>query len=102
MTEYLKDYWSLRLAEVKNVLEANNFEVHLADNKAEAKDIVLNTIIPATNPKSISWGGSVTITDSGLYDALKDNEAFEILDTYDKKISPEEMLERRRQAFAAR
>lgn len=99
MTEYLKEYWNLRLAEVKNVLEANNFEVHLADNKTEAKTIVLNTIIPAANPKSISWGGSVTVTDSGLYDALKANEAFEILDTYDKKISPEEMVERRRQAL---
>ncbi|MCG8334626.1 MAG: lactate utilization protein [Proteobacteria bacterium] len=99
MTEYLKDYWNLRLAEVKNVLEVNNFEVHLADNKTEAKDIVLNTIVPAANPKSISFGGSVTVTDSGLYDALKNNDAFEILDTYDKKISREEMVERRRQAL---
>jgi L-lactate utilization protein LutB len=99
MTEYLKDYWNLRLAEVKHVLEENNFEVHIADNKTEAKNIVLNTIIPAVNPESISWGGSVTITDSGLYDELKNSEAFKILDTYDKTVPREEMLERRRQAL---
>ncbi len=99
MSDYLKEYWNLRLAEVKNILEANNFEVHLADNKIEAKDIVLNTIIPTAKPKSISWGGSVTVTDSGLYHALKDNESFEILDTYDKNASPTEKVERRRQAL---
>ncbi len=99
MTDSLKKYWNLRLGEVKNVLEENNFEVHLADSKKDAKEIVLKTIIPAINPGSISWGGSVTVTDSGLYEELKSSTQFEILDTYDKKIPADEMLERRRQAL---
>jgi L-lactate utilization protein LutB len=99
MSETLKKYWNLRLNEVKNQLEGNNFEVYLVDSKAEAKELVLRTIIPVLQPRKISWGGSVTFTESGLYDALKNNEQFEILDTYDKTVSPEEALEKRRQAL---
>jgi L-lactate utilization protein LutB len=99
MSETLKKYWNLRLNEVKNQLEGNNFEVYLVDSIAEAKELVLRTIIPVLQPRKISWGGSVTFTESGLYDALKNNEQFEILDTYDKTVSPEEALEKRRQAL---
>ncbi len=99
MTDTLKQYWNLRLTEVKNVLEGNNFEVFLADTKDEAKNVVLNSIIPALKPKSISWGGSVTFTDTGLYEELKSNKKFSILDTYEKKLSAEASLERRRQAL---
>lgn len=99
MSETLKKYWNLRLNEVKNQLEGNNFEVYLVDSIAEAKELVLTTILPALQPRSISWGGSVTFTESGLYDALKDSQQFEVLDTYDKNTSPEATLEKRRQAL---
>ena len=87
MSDSLKKYWEIRFKEVKAVLEENNFEVYIADNNADAKKIVLDEILPGVKPKSISWGGSVTFTDSGLYDVLKNNEEYEILDTFEKKLS---------------
>jgi len=60
---------------------------------------VLEKIIPEIAPKSVSWGGSLTFVATGLYDVLKNNNDLNILDTYDKTLSPEESLERRRQSL---
>ena len=99
MDKPIEHYWEIRLAEVKQALEANNFEVFLANNKTEASKMVLEEIIPKTGAKSCSWGGSMTFTSMGLYDALKNNQKVTVIDTFDKKVSREEVLERRRQAL---
>lgn len=99
MDNPIENYWKIRLSDLKNVLEENNFEAFVADNAKEAQKIVLDEIISKTGAKSVSWGGSMTFISSGLYDALKKNSVMNVLDTYDKNISREEMLERRRQAL---
>ncbi len=99
MDNPIESYWNSRLADIKQALEENNFEVFLADNKEDAKKIVLEDIITKIKPKSISWGGSLTFTSIGLYDVLKGSPDMEVLDTYDKSISREDSLERRRQAL---
>ncbi|MGD2015988.1 MAG: lactate utilization protein [Desulfobacterales bacterium] len=80
-------------------MESNNFDVYLAENKQAACETVLKDIVPNLNARTISWGGSMTFIDTGLYARLKENPDVEVLDTFDKKIPPEEMLERRRQAL---
>ena len=93
-------YWSLRMEEVKSALEKNNFEVFIAGNTDSAKELVENEIIPGIKPKSISWGGSKTFMATGIYDSLRKNQVYEIIDTYDRKrFTPEEVAERRRQAL---
>lgn len=99
MDKPIEQYSQIRLAELKKALVENNFEVFLADDVEEAKKVALGTIIPEIKPKSISWGGSMTFTASGLYDALKNNNKVKVIDTYDKSIPHEEVLERRRQAL---
>lgn len=99
MDKPIEHYWQVRLADLKEKLEGNNFEVFLADQADEAKRIVLEEIIPKIKPKTVSWGGSMTFTGSGLYSALKNQSEFDILDTFEKEVSPEEMVERRRQAL---
>ena len=100
MDKPIESYNKLRLADLKAALESNNFDVYLAENKHEACKTVLEDIIPKLKAKSISWGGSQTFqVATGLYDRLKDNKELETLDTFDKKISAEEMMERRRQAL---
>lgn len=64
-----------------------------------ARKIVLEEILPATGARKISWGGSMTLVATGLYELLKNREDLEIIDTFDKSVSPEQMLERRRQAL---
>jgi L-lactate utilization protein LutB len=99
MEKPITNYWKKRLADLKTALESNNFEVFLADTKNEASKIVLEEILPALNPRSVSWGGSMTFQETGLYQDIKANSKLEVLDTFDKKISQDDMLELRRQAL---
>ena len=99
MNNPIENYWQVRLKDLKSTLEGNNFEVFFVRNTAEAKTIVMEKIIPAINPKSVSWGGSITFTATGLYDILKNNSDFKAIDPYEKNVSSEETLERRRQSL---
>lgn len=99
MDKPVEYYWQIRLAHVKKMLEGNNFEAYLASDRNEAQKIVLQEILPKTGAKSVSWGGSATFIGSGLYDILKDSKDLHVLDAYDKSLTPEQMIERRRQAL---
>ena len=99
MEQPIENYNKLRLADLKAALESNNFDVYLAENKQEACKTVLEDIMPKLSARTISWGGSMTFMASGLYQQLKENPDLQVLDTSDKKIPAEEMLERRRQAL---
>ncbi len=99
MKNPIENHWQIRLKDLKNALEGNNFEVFLTQSTAEAKTVALEKIIPAINPKSVSWGGSITFTATGLYDILKNNPDFQVIDPYDKNVSLGETLERRRQSL---
>ena len=99
MDKPIENYWKLRLADVKLALEANNFEVYLAEDTHQANAIVLEKLLPKLNPKTVSWGGSVTFTDSGLYRELKENPDLEVLDTFDQKKTNEQKHELRREAL---
>ena len=99
MKNPIDNFWKLKLENVKEALESNNFEVFIADNSVEASKIVLEKIIPTIDIKSISWGGSMTFVGTGLYDTLKDQKDFKILDTYDKSLSNDEKTQLRREAL---
>jgi hypothetical protein len=99
MNNPIDTYWNMRIKDTAQALEKNNFEVFTAASAKDAKTLVLDTILPQTGAKTLSWGGSLTFKDLGLYDALRDREDLEILDTYDKNLSKEASYERRRQAL---
>lgn len=99
MKNPIDHYWKLKLENVKEVLESNNFEVFIADDSKEASKMVLENIIPALDIKSISWGGSITFLGTGLYDSLKERRDFKVLDIHDKALSNDEKTELRRQAL---
>jgi len=99
MDKPIDNYWNLRLTDLKAALESNNFDVYIAENKQEACKTVLEGIMPKLNARTVSWGGSMTFIASGLYHQLKANPDLEVLDTFDKKIPADEMIERRRQAL---
>lgn len=99
MKEPIANFWRKRLNDVKQMLAANNFDVYVAADVTEAKKIVLETIIPPTGAKSVSWGGSVTFVESGLYTALKESPDLDVLDVFEKDLPPAKVLERRRQSL---
>ena len=99
MDQPIDNFWKQRLADLKAALEANNFEVFLADNQEAAYKIALEDIIPQLSPKNISFGGSMTFVDSGLYKQILENSEAEVLDTLDKSIPAKDLYEKRRQAM---
>ncbi|MFC1857634.1 lactate utilization protein [Thermodesulfobacteriota bacterium] len=99
MDNAIENYWKIRMESLKAALESNNFEAFITESAAAAKQMVLEDIIPQLNARSISWGGSMTLMDTGLYDALKNASDMEIIDTADRSVPPEEFIERRRQSL---
>ena len=92
-------FWQLKLHEVKAALEKNNFEAHVVEDANAAKSLCLDQLIPAVAPGCISWGGSMTFSESGLYEAIKARSGINVIDPFDKSVSPAELYERRRQAL---
>jgi L-lactate utilization protein LutC len=99
MDKPVRSYWKLRLQSLKETLEKNNFTVFIAEDKAAITAIVYDDILAKLKVKTLSWGGSLTFVQSGLYASLKEDGRFEVLDTYDKSLSAQEMLDRRRQSL---
>lgn len=99
MDKPIENYWKIRLENLKKSLEENNFEVFLANNSSEVKAIVQKEILPKTGAKSVSWGGSLTFTKTGLYHDIKNNLEMEVIDVYDKNLSDEEKNKLRRKAL---
>ena len=99
MEKPIEHYWQKRLKVVKDALEANHFEVFLAEDAGQAKNIVKDQILPATGAKSVSWGGSMTFLATGLYEEIKKMPGLEILDTFDRSKSPEENTDLRRRSL---
>ncbi len=99
MENPIAKYWKLKLEKCQMALESNNFEVFLANDRIQAKEIVLKKIIPSTCAKSISYGGSGTLQETGLLEALRNDPDFEFLETLHHNGSYEEIWENCRQAL---
>ena len=94
-------YWQKRLENLKASLEANNFEVYRADSATHAKEVVASEILPKIEARTVSWGGSKTLMATGLCEHFREGDRYEVIDTFDRTIPREEMLERRRRALLA-
>ena len=99
MSKAIDNFWKIRLEEVKSALEGNNFDVFIASNKEEAKAMFLNEILPGLGAKTASYGGSMTFIESGIFDGIKNSSEIEFIDPWEKGITPEESMERRRKAL---
>jgi L-lactate utilization protein LutB len=99
MDNPLEIYWTKRLADLQQALEANHFEVHTAPDAAAAHRIVMDEILPKTGARSVGWGGSLTVIATGLFQTLKGHPGIETIDTLDKQVSFEELIERRRKSL---
>ncbi|MBN1179326.1 MAG: lactate utilization protein [Anaerolineae bacterium] len=92
-------YWQIRLERVKHALEANNFAVFIAQDQAEAKEIVLQRIIPSTGARRISGGDSMTCIGAGLFEALANDPNLDFIEPFPEELPFHEMMERLWQAL---
>lgn len=94
-------YYGKRLEQTAKALAANHFESYLVADAEAAGALVLETILPQTAARVISFGGSMTLAATGLPAALGRVPGVSIINTLDHGASPEELYERRRQALLA-
>ncbi len=99
MKDTIQKFWLQKLDMCKTSLEANNFEVFITEDITSAKEIILTKIIPETSSKTISYGGSVTIQESGVLDEIRSKAEYELIETLSFKGSDEEVWEKCRQAL---
>lgn len=67
---------------------------------AEAADVAKAVLPMITAGSSVAFGGSMTIFETGLYEALRQGD-YQLLDRYEKGIPAEEMAARQRQGLTA-
>jgi L-lactate utilization protein LutB len=101
MDQPVNHYWQLRLHTLQENLIKNHFDAYLADDGDAARKLVLEQLLPQFNIRNISFGGSMTLTGSGLYAALTAQTRWPVIDTFEKEITLEAKHERRRQALLA-
>jgi len=101
MENPINSYWKARLSIVRKNLESNNFDVFMAENLDEAKTIILEKIIPDNSAKSVSWGGSMTLSGTGLVEEFRRNRQLDTFDPFDKTLLPEEAAQARRSGMTA-
>jgi len=95
----MEKYWELRLSNCKKALEKNNFNAFIAQTPADAKQIVLERILPGLDIQSVSWGDSVTLYETGILQYFKKKSGVRFIETFSKKISREQSMVRRREAI---
>ena len=92
-------YWERRLEAGRAALEANRFEAFVAEDADEARDLILERILPGLGARTVSWGDSLTLYATGVLDVLRRDPAFRVVETFDDTVSRDEVIERRRQAL---
>lgn len=99
MPTHVQKFWDLRLQSCKEALEKNNFEAFIAATPAEAARIALDQILPQMDVRSVSWGDSMTLHESGILEFFKRNPAFDLIETFDDDLPRKEIIDRRRKAL---
>jgi hypothetical protein len=99
MDKPLEHYWKLRLAELKKRVGSQQFRGSHRGLRCRGQKNRIGDTDTRNQSQVVSWGGSMTFTATGLYDALKSDNGFEVLDVFDRSLSPEENIELRRRSL---
>lgn len=99
MVEYQKNFWKLKLQTCAEALSKNNFETHIADDCEQAAVIFNEQIRAALKVTSASFGDSMSLLATPILDQLKADPRIRFIDTFERGIPRDELIERRRQAL---
>ena len=99
MENFVDNFWQLRLKDIEERLKKNNFEAIIVQSAKEAATFFMESVLPETKPKSLSFGGSMTLGSTGLLDTLATIDDLEVISPNKAGVSIEEKLELRRQGL---
>ncbi len=91
--------WDCILQKTAAHLSRRGFGVSIASSLKDAADAVMGSLLPESGAKQVAFGGSMTVREAGLLEALKAREDLSVMDTFDASIGQPAMLELRRQAL---
>ena len=94
-----EQYWGIRLESAQEALQKNGFAASIHPTAKEAARFVAEDMLPITDPKIVGFGGSTTVIQSGLLDLIRAKNGITLLDTTDRSLSREQIIELRRQAL---
>ena len=97
MEDFVAWGYEQRLSRTADALRAKGFEVHILPDRERAKQRLLEMIDPG---ESIGAGGSVTLKQVGIVEALADR-GNPLFDHWKEGLSPDERLELRRKQLNA-
>lgn len=80
-------------------LSANGFDVFLAKDPAQARQIFFAEILPNVKADLLSWADSMTMEATGVLTELLADPKIKMIKTFDPGVPREEIIERRRQAL---
>ena len=83
----------------RQALQKNGFEVFLAANPNEAKQIFFKQILPELKVTTAAWGDSQTLCSTGILEELFDRSDIETIKTFEAGVDRGVLLQRRRQAL---
>lgn len=87
------------LIRTKQQLERNNFEVHIVGSLEQAHTLFVESILPALNARSVSYGDSKTMHDTGVLDYIRQSSAYEFVDTFNSGDTWREQINQRKRAL---
>ena len=86
------------ISSIMENLEKNNMKPYFCSNSAEAKELVMSLI---KEGDTVTNGGSVTMKEIGVMDAVKERKDITYLDRNAEGLTPEEIKEIYKKAFFA-
>lgn len=96
----LKQYWQLRLLDLQKVLERNNFEVFVVDTPQDARDVVMQQILPDLGAQQVLRGDSLTCLTTQVFPAIDADPNLELIDPFAWDLPWDEKKERMRNTLA--
>jgi hypothetical protein len=101
MSISINTFWWTRMEKCSRALIQNHFDAYLVKSLEDAECLVTEEIIQSIKPKTISWGGSQTLSRSKILKQLRSDQKIGLLTTFEQGGSFEEKWERCRQALLA-
>ena len=99
MDNPVEKFWQIRLQELQEQLNDNNFQTFIAGSVAEAGQLFFEKILPDSKAQSVSYGGSMTVNSAGIFDKLATMTELDVIRPDEPNITADEKMERRRQGL---
>jgi len=88
-----------KIQETISALKKNGYEVLHVKNRNEAKEVFFNKIFDSLKPKTVSYGDSMTVQSTGIFDELRHRDDIKMIEIEGPDLSWKEQIQARKDAL---